>query len=63
MKKKMKYTENTESVYEWNRLPVDKIQHMKPVNTKMRTEIENKRCNFQAELGDREKDTDRKRAL
>ena len=42
MKRKIENTENTESVYEWNCLPVDRVQHRKPANTKMRTEIENK---------------------
>ena len=36
---------NTESVYEWNRLPVDRMHHMQPANTKMRTEIKNKSGN------------------
>jgi hypothetical protein len=39
---KIENTENTESVYEWNRLPVDRMQHMQPANTIMRTERENK---------------------
>ena len=42
---KIENKDNTESVYEWNRLSVDRMQHMQPANTKMRTEIENKSCN------------------
>ena len=45
MKRKIENKENTESVYEWNRLHVGRMQHMQPANTKMRTEIENKSCN------------------
>ena len=41
MKRKIKDKENTDSVYEWNRLPVDRMQHMQPANTKMRTEVKN----------------------
>jgi hypothetical protein len=42
---KIENRENTESVYEWNRLPVERVQHMQPTNTKMRTERKNKRGN------------------
>ena len=30
--KRTNNTENTGSVYEWNRLPVDRMQHMQPAN-------------------------------
>ena len=50
MKRKIENTEDTESVYEWNRLPVDRIQHKKPANTKMRTEIECNKYNKEIEI-------------
>ena len=45
VKRKVENKENTDSVCEWNRLPVDRMQHMQPANTKMRTEVKTKSGN------------------